>query len=188
VDALLISFILAALGEWGDKTQLLALAFGLRFGRPGPVLAGVAVGALLNALLAAAGGMLVHGYITLRATSLLVAVAMIYAGVAGLIAPKKPDLAENWKTGPFVTTAVCFFLLEFGDKTQFITFGVSAQYGAMLLAAAGATLGVLASSAPAVLIGPQLDRMVPAKAIRIGAAILFLLAGFYVAVSALRLI
>jgi putative Ca2+/H+ antiporter (TMEM165/GDT1 family) len=118
---------------------------------------------LLNALLAAAGGMLVHGFITLRATSLLVAVAMIYAGVAGLIAPKKPDLAENWKTGPFVTTAVCFFLLEFGDKTQFITFGVSAQYGAMLLAAAGATLGVLASSAPAVLIGPQLDRMVPAR-------------------------
>jgi putative Ca2+/H+ antiporter (TMEM165/GDT1 family) len=54
MDALFTSFLLAALGEWGDKTQLLALAFGLRFGRPAPVLAGVAVGALLNALLAAA--------------------------------------------------------------------------------------------------------------------------------------
>jgi putative Ca2+/H+ antiporter (TMEM165/GDT1 family) len=188
MDALFTSFLLAALGEWGDKTQLLALAFGMRFGRPMPVLAGVAVGALLNALLAAAGGMFVHGFITLRATSLLVAVALIYAGVAGLVAPKKPDLAENWKTGPFVTTAVCFFLLEFGDKTQFITFAISAQFGAMLLAAAGATIGVLASSAPAVLLGPQLERAVPARAIRIGAAILFLLGGFIIGVSALRLI
>jgi putative Ca2+/H+ antiporter (TMEM165/GDT1 family) len=109
-------------------------------------------------------------------------------GLQGLVAPKKPDLAENWKTGPFVTTAVCFFLLEFGDKTQFITFAISAQFGAMLLAAAGATIGVLASSAPAVLLGPQLERAVPARAIRIGAAILFLLGGFIIGVSALRLI
>ncbi len=188
MDALFTSFLLAALGEWGDKTQLLALAFGLRFGRPAPVLAGVAVGALLNAALAAAGGTFVHGFITLRATSLLVAVALLYAGVAGLMTPKKPDLAENWKTGPFVTTAVCFFLLEFGDKTQFLTFAISAQFGAVALAAVGATAGVLVSSAPAVLLGPQLERAVPTRAIRIGVAILFLLAGFVVAVSALRLV
>jgi putative Ca2+/H+ antiporter (TMEM165/GDT1 family) len=47
---------------------------------------------------------------------------------------------------------------------------------------------VLVSSAPAVLLGPQLEKAVPTRSIRIGAAILFLLAGFIVAVSALRLV
>jgi putative Ca2+/H+ antiporter (TMEM165/GDT1 family) len=187
VDALLISFVLAALGEWGDKTQLLVLAFAARFGKPVPVLAGVAVGALANALIACAGGMFVHGFITLRATSLLIAVALLYAGVTGLMRPQQPDLAPEWKVSPFVTTAICFFLLEFGDKTQFLTFAVSAQYDSIVFAALGATAGVLASAAPAVLLGKQFE-LIPTRWIRLGAAILFLLASFIVAVSALRLV
>jgi putative Ca2+/H+ antiporter (TMEM165/GDT1 family) len=135
LDALLTTFLLAALGEWGDKTQILVLLLAVRFGKPVPVLAGVAVGALANAALAAAGGTIVHGFITLRATSLLVAVALLYAGIANFARPKRPDMAEGWRTGPFLTTAICFFLLEFGDKTQFLTFAISAQYGTPVLAA-----------------------------------------------------
>lgn len=187
MDALLTSFLLAALGEWGDKTQLLVLLFAARWGKPLPVLAGVAVGALANALLAAAGGLLVHDLITLRATSLLVAVALIYAGIAGLIGRPKPDEVPSWRAGVFVTSAICFFLTEFGDKTQFLTFAVSAQYGS-LLPALGATAGVLAMSIPAALLGRQFEGASPIRAIRLGAAALFLFAGVVVAVNALRLV
>lgn len=188
MDALLTSFLLAALGEWGDKTQWLVLIFAARYSLALPVLGGVAVGAFANALLAATGGLLVHDWITLRAISLLMAVALVYAGIAGLIGRRKPDEAPNWRTGPFLTSAICFFLTEFGDKTQFLTFAVSAQYDAWLLPALGATAGVLAAAVPAALLGAQFETALPVRAIRIGAAVLFLLGGFVVAISALRLV
>jgi hypothetical protein len=104
----------------------------------------MAVAALANNALAAAGGVLINGMITLRAISLLVAIALIFAGVAGFIRQKdEADMGSTWKTGPFVTTAACFFLLEFGDKTQFLTAALAAQYDAFALAAAGATAGVV---------------------------------------------
>jgi putative Ca2+/H+ antiporter (TMEM165/GDT1 family) len=188
VDALLTSFLLAGLGEWGDKTQLLVLLFAARYHKPLPLLAGVAVGALANALLASAGGLVIHGWITLRATSLLVSVALAYAGVAGLIGRRRSDDLPDWRTGPFLTAAICFFLTEFGDKTQFLTFAVSAQYGSLVLPALGATAGVLVASVPAALLGARFEGSLPVRAIRIGASILFLLAAFVIAINALRLV
>jgi putative Ca2+/H+ antiporter (TMEM165/GDT1 family) len=188
MEALFTSFLAAALAEWGDKTQLLVVALAIRFREPLPILAGVAVGALANALLAAFGGTIIHDLITVRAISLLVAVALVYSGIAGLAASKPPAIGQNWKTGPVVTAAGAFFLVEFGDKTQFLTAAIAAQYDSLVFAALGATLGVLAASAPAALLGGRLPSVLPMKALRIGIAGLFLLLGFIVAVNALRLI
>ena len=44
MEALLSSFLLVALGEIGDKTQLLSLALILKFRKPWPILAGVVIG------------------------------------------------------------------------------------------------------------------------------------------------
>ena len=126
--------------------------------------------------------------ITLRAMSLLVALALIFAGGAGLFGAKRPEMGTRWRTGPFLTTAICFFLLEFGDKTQFLTFSLAAQFNAFGLAAAGASAGVLAASVPAVMLGDRLIKGSPMRAARTGIAILFLLIGFIVAVNALRLV
>ena len=188
MDALLTSFVAAALGEWGDKTQLLVIALAARYRRPWPILAGIFAAALANSAIAAFGGTLVHGMITLRAISLLVALALVFAGVAGLIRPKPYESAGTSRAGPFLVAAASFFVLEFGDKTQFLTFALSAQFNAFALAAAGATAGVMASSLPAALLGDRLARAAPLKAIRIGLGILFLLVGLIVGVNALRLV
>jgi putative Ca2+/H+ antiporter (TMEM165/GDT1 family) len=188
LEALLPAFIFALLAEWGDKTQLLVVALAARHGRPGPLLAGVALAALINSLIAATGGIFVHGYITLRAISLLVALALIFAGVAGAMRRKTPAMAETLPGGAFLAGAFGFFLVEFGDKTQFVTFALAAQYDSLLLTAAGATAGVIAASAPAALLGTELARRVPVRAIRLGAAGLFLIVGLIVAVNALRLV
>lgn len=188
MDALLTTFLAALLAEWGDKTQLLVVALAARYARPAPILAGVAIAALANSLIAGFGGALINGIITLRAISLLVAVALIFAGVGGLFRGKTPDMGSGWKTGAFVTTATCFFLLEFGDKTQFLTAAFAAQFDAAVLAAAGATAGVVVANLPAALLGDRLSAHVPLRLIRIGVAILFLLAGFIVAVNALQLV
>jgi putative Ca2+/H+ antiporter (TMEM165/GDT1 family) len=188
MEALLTSFLAAALAEWGDKTQLFVVALAVRYRAPLPILAGVVLAASANALIAALGGVLVHDLILIRAISLLLAVALVFAGVSGLIVTRPPALGERWKSGPFLTAAGGFFLVEFGDKTQFLTGAIAAQYDSLLLAAAGAAAGVALSSAPAALLGDRMEKLLPVRALRIGIAALFLFVGFVVAVSALRLI
>jgi putative Ca2+/H+ antiporter (TMEM165/GDT1 family) len=188
LDALVTSFIAAMLGEWGDKTQLLVIALAVRYRRPLPILAGVLAAALANSLIAAFGGTLVHGMIVPRAVSLLVALALVFAGIAGLIRPKPYESAGTSRAGPFLVAAASFFVLEFGDKTQFLTFALAAQFDAFALAAAGATAGIMVASVPAALLGDGLAKAAPLKAIRIGLGALFLAVGLFVGVSALRLV
>lgn len=188
MDALFISFLAAALGEFGDRTQLLVALLAVRFGRALPVLAGAAVGALANAFIASLAGVLVNDGITLRAISLLVAVAMIYAGATGFFEKKPLAIGDRWRTGAFFSSALLFFLAEFGDKTQFLTFAFAAQYDALWLTALGAGAGMLAAAAPAALLGRRFEATLPLRPIRYGVAALFLFGGFIVAINALRLI
>jgi putative Ca2+/H+ antiporter (TMEM165/GDT1 family) len=188
VEPLLTSFVAAALAEWGAKTQLLVLALAARYRRPWPILLAVALAATANSLIAAYAGAFLHDRVPLRALALLTALALLFAGAEGLFPGKLKPMGEGWKTGAFVTTLACFFLLEFGDRTQFMTAAIAARFDAFGLAGAGAAAGILASTVPAALLGPQLQQAAPLRAIRIGAAILFLIAAFFIAVDALRLV
>jgi Ca2+/H+ antiporter, TMEM165/GDT1 family len=188
VEPLLTSFVAAALAEWGAKTQLLAVALAIRYRRPLPILIGIALAATANSLIAAYAGSLIHGRVPLRALALLTGLALLFAGAEGLFPAKHKPMGDTWRTGPFVTTAACFFLLEFGDRTQFITAAIAARFDAFALAGAGAAAGILVSSAPAVLLGTRFEGTLPLRAIRVASAILFLIAAFIVAINALRLV
>jgi Ca2+/H+ antiporter, TMEM165/GDT1 family len=188
LDALLSAFVAAGLAEWGDKTQLLAAARAARYARSLPLLAGITLAALIHALIASFGGVLVHDFVTIRALSLLVGLALLFAGFAGLVSRKAPAILLSEKSGAFVAALVCFFFAEFGDKTQFLTFSIAARFDSLLLAALGATAGVLAASLPAVLLGDALARTLPLRGIRMAIAILFLLLAFIIAVNAWRLV
>ena len=188
MQSLLTTFVAAFLAEWGDKTQLLVIMLAGRFQRPAAILAAVALAALANSALAAFGGSLVHDYIVLRAISFFLAIALVFAGVGALLRDKTPDMGSTWRTGAFLTTFGCFLLLEFGDKTQFLTVALSAQFDEPILAAAGAAVGIAAANAPAALLGPELAKALPLRWIRLGIGALFLLVGAIVAINALRLV
>ncbi|HEX8525453.1 TMEM165/GDT1 family protein [Allosphingosinicella sp.] len=187
MDALLSAFVAAALAEWGDRTQLFVIVLAARYCRPGPILAGLALAALANSLLAAIGGTFVHDLIETRALALLVALALLFAGFGSLLRRTPPDMGAGWRTPAFITAAICLFLLEFGDKTQFLTFALAGRFDSVALAAAGATLGVMAANVPAALLGARFADTVPIRPIRYAIAALFLVAGFIVAVGALEL-
>jgi putative Ca2+/H+ antiporter (TMEM165/GDT1 family) len=89
----------------------------------------------------------------------------------------KPDtLEENAKPdrfGPFVTTAILFFLAEMADKTQLATVALAARFQSVVLVTTGTTLGMLASDGLAMFLGERLAQKVPMKWIRVGAATLF---------------
>jgi putative Ca2+/H+ antiporter (TMEM165/GDT1 family) len=188
VEPLLTSFVFAALAEWGAKTQLLVVMLSARYRRPLPILLGVALAAIANSLIAAYAGALLHDRVALRALALLTGLALLFAGVEGLFPARLKAMAEGWRTGPFVTAAACFFLLEFADRTQFVTAAIAARFDAFALAGAGAAAGILVSSVPAAMLGSRLEKRIPLRAIRIAAAVLFLIAAFIVAINALRLV
>ena len=62
MEAFLVSTGLVALGEMGDKTQLLALLLAAKFRKPAPIIAGILVATLANHALAGAVG----GWIAVR--------------------------------------------------------------------------------------------------------------------------
>ena len=188
MEALLTSFIAAALAEYGDKTQLLTVALVASCRRPWPVLAGLAAAALTSSLVAAYAGQLIHASIVLRAASLFLALALLYAGVAGLIGNKPPKPVIAGRMPVALVAFICLLASEMGDKTQFLTAALAAQYDSLLLAGFGATAGVLAANIPVLVLGDAFTDRVPLRAIRIGAAMLFLLGGAVVAVNALRLV
>lgn len=188
MEPLLTAFIAAALGEWGAKTQLLIVILAARYRAPLPILIAVALAALANSLIAAFGGSLAHGLVVPRALSLLIALALLFAGAEGLFPAKARRIGEGWRTGPFVTTFLCFFLVELGDRTQFLTAAIAARFDAFALAGCGAAAGILVSTLPAALLGGRLAANVPVRAIRIVSALLFLLTAAIVAVQSLRLV
>ena len=185
LDALVTAFVAAALAEWGDKTQLIVALLAARSGRPGLVLLGLLIAAAASSAAAALGAALIAGQITLRAMSLLVALALLFAGVAGLIRRRPPSIGSP-RTPLLLAVPVLCLAAELGDRTQFLTFALAGRFEPVL-AAAGATAGIVAACVPAALLGARLEAAVPVRAVRIGGAVLFLLAGFFVAVSALRL-
>jgi Ca2+/H+ antiporter, TMEM165/GDT1 family len=187
MDALVASFVAAFLGEWGDKTQLLFAMLAARTGRPGAAFAGIALAVAAASLLAGFAGATLVGVIAIRAAGLLVALALIAAGLAGLIRRRAPD-PGSLRLPLFAAAFIMALAAQVGDRTPFITFALAARFDAPLLAAAGAAAGALAACVPAALFGDTLAKAVPLRAIRLVSAALFLFAGIATGLSALRLI
>lgn len=188
MDALLPAFLAAALAEIGDKTQILAMLLAIRFRSDGTVIAAVALAALVNSLVGAFGGLLVHDMINFRAITLMLALALLFAGIGALLPQKAPEVARYGKAGPFLTCFLGFLILEFGDKTQFLTMTLAARADSLWLTALGATAGIVLANAPAVALADAFPRTVPVRIIRIGVGAVFLLLAAIAALNALRLV
>jgi putative Ca2+/H+ antiporter (TMEM165/GDT1 family) len=187
MEALLPSFIAAAFAEFGDKTQLLVIAMLAATRRPGPILAGLIASSLIGSLAMAFAGTLMHDMMPLRATALFLAIALLYAGGAGLWGVRKPNAFEPGNTPLFLASFLLLLAGELGDKTQFLAAGMAARFDSAVGVGLAIAAGTLAANAPVFLLGKQYEA-VPVRAIRIGAGALFLLAGAVVALGALRLI
>jgi putative Ca2+/H+ antiporter (TMEM165/GDT1 family) len=185
MEALLFSFVAAALAGWGERSQLLTALVSGRSRRPLTVMIGWVLAALAICAVAGIGGAVLHGEITARAQALLVAVALGFAGVMGLFEPPPPGWAARFKGGPFLTSLIFGFVFASGGRAQLMTFAFAARSDAPLLVAAGGAAGMILAAVPAALLGKEfLDwRLRP---VRIGVAALFLLVGGTVALAAIQ--
>jgi putative Ca2+/H+ antiporter (TMEM165/GDT1 family) len=183
VEPILVSAGLVALAEIGDKTQLLAIILAARFRNPLPIILGILAATILNHATAATLGFLISEWLTGRLFQTIIGVGFVLMAGWALI-PDKADEggAENRKPrfGVFLTTAVTFFLVEIGDKTQIATSLLAARFQSIALVTVGTTLGMMLADVPAVFLGELVTRVIPLRYVRIGAAVVFALIGVWV--------
>jgi len=176
----LVSSSLVALAEIGDKTQLLSLVLAARYRKPLPIVLGVLVATLVNHACAGGIGTLLAG--VLSATVLNWAVVASFVLMAGwILIPDKLDEGEiampKRAMGVFSTTVFTFFLAEMGDKTQVVTIALAARYHDFFGVVGGTTLGMMLANVPVIYLGSRFADRLPAKAVHIVAAIIFVVLG-----------
>lgn len=182
LEAFLVSTAVVALGELGDKTQLLALVLAARYPRPWPIVAGIFVATLANHGMAGWVGNWVRGALPPDVLHWLLALSF-FAVAAWALKPDQLDdddavPASRW--GVFGVTVVAFFLAEMGDKTQVATVMLAAKYASLAAVVVGTTLGMMIVNVPTVFIGRAAAERIAFRAVRIAAAALFAALGVWV--------
>jgi putative Ca2+/H+ antiporter (TMEM165/GDT1 family) len=178
MDPFFVSTGSVAVGEFGDKTQLLSLILATRLRKPLPIIAGIFAATLINHLIACSVGEWVGTLMTPTILRWVLGISFLAVAVWALI-PDKMD--ENVKThgnyGAFVLTAVTFFMAEMGDKTQIIALALAAKYDALVAVVAGTTLGMMIVNIPTVLFAERATKWVPVKVVRLVAALIYAILG-----------
>jgi putative Ca2+/H+ antiporter (TMEM165/GDT1 family) len=179
LEAFLVSTGVVALGEIGDKTQLLAIVLAAMYRRPWPIVAGILVATLANhAAAGALGGWIAHllGPDVLRWT-----IGLSFLAMAGwMLVPDKIDedaAGGRQRFGVFGTTVIAFFLAEMGDKTQIATVALAARYTDVVQVVVGTTFGMMLANVPAVFLGDRIAQKVSMRLVHAIAAVIFTVLG-----------
>jgi putative Ca2+/H+ antiporter (TMEM165/GDT1 family) len=188
VDAFLVSFGIIFVAELGDKSQLMALAFAARY-RALPILIGISLATAVVHAFSVLVGAVVGVALPTNAIAVFAGLAFFAFAAWTLrgdtLAEDDAARANRSTRSAVLAASVAFFLAELGDKTMLATITLATKEG-LLGTWAGSTLGMVAADAMAIVVGQQLGARLPERAIRIGAAITFVLFGVILVVEGLR--
>ena len=190
LGAVAVAFGAIFVAEFGDKSQLLVLAFATRYPWQ-PIVIGLTVAAAViqgvSVLVGAAVGAI------LPETAVAVVSGLAFLGVA-LWTLRGDDEEEEEEAvnassgargiGLIATVAGTFIVAELGDKTMLATFALAASQGPVPTWI-GATAAMVAANLVAVVIGRTVGSRLSPRVVRIGSAALFALAGVVILVGAL---
>lgn len=182
------ALVLGALTQASDKTPWLAALLADRYRTPGLVILAAALALALNYAVGVVGGLMIAALLTPEAKLLLLALALVLAGAGTAFRDKAPDRLSGWRTGPFTTAFAGLAIMAFGDRMQFIAAALAARSPLPWAAAVGATLGALAVSSYAALVGEDGWRALPLRWIRIAAAVVLIVSGLWCGLGALGLV
>jgi putative Ca2+/H+ antiporter (TMEM165/GDT1 family) len=192
LDAFLISAAAIFVAEFGDKSQLLVLAFATRHAAL-PVIAGIVVAAAVIQGLSVAVGAAAGA--ALPETAIGIVAGIAFLGVAGwtlwggddddeetAVVAEAEQRRRPWY-GLAAVVAGTFIVGELGDKTMLATFALAARQDP-IATWSGATVGMVTANLVAVAVGRQLGSRLSPRLVRIGSAALFALAGVAVIAGA----
>lgn len=193
MESFLTAFVAAALCEVGDTSQASGAALARDHRRPGTIVAGAAAAAVASSALGVVGGVLVRELVTLRASALLLAIALLYAAAGHLLGVQRTREATGEQPLPatrlplLARSFLLFLSARIGGGTQFLTLALTAYYGMPVLVASGASAGMVAGIVPFLLLAAAPAEVMPLRAVRYAIGGLFLILGFILVANALRL-
>ncbi len=174
---------LVGLAELGDKSQLVCLVLGARFGA-GRVTAGAALAfGLLNALAVGVGGALEAAVDPRLTTGLSAALFAVFGALAlrGGDEEEEEIALDPTERGGVATTFGLLFVAELGDKTQLLTAALAAE-GQPAATWVGSTVALIALSAVGAALGRAALERIPVRALRrLGGALFLLVAAASIA-------
>jgi putative Ca2+/H+ antiporter (TMEM165/GDT1 family) len=188
MNALLLSFGVIFVAELGDKSQLMALAFAARY-KAIHVLIGISAASALLFGVSVLIGRLVAVSLPTKAINIAAGVVfLVFAAwtVRGAWTDVEDESREHPPARiPIISVGVAIFLAELGDKTMLATVTLATTeewFGTWV----GSTLGMIAADALAIVVGKQLGTRLPERAIKTGAALLFLVFGVLLLIEGIR--
>jgi putative Ca2+/H+ antiporter (TMEM165/GDT1 family) len=188
MEALLLSTGVIFVAELGDKSQLMAMTFALRY-RFWTVVAGIACATALVHLASVGIGVAVGSSLDTSAISVVAGVAFLGFALWTLrgdeLTDEESGKAARTTRSAFLAVAVAFFLAELGDKTMLATITL-ATTGGWFGTWIGSTIGMVAADALAIGLGAVVGRALSERAVKYGAAALFVLFGLVLIVEGLR--
>ena len=183
------TFLLIALAEIGDKSQLVCMTLAARHRGLPVVLGAVAAFAVLN-LLAVLFGAAIAAWLPEWVVTVAVAVLFAIFGISALrfeAADDDEEITEKPGHGIFATTFLMIFLAEFGDKTQIAVAGLGSTADATATWA-GATLALTCTSILGVVAGRRWLNRLPLRWIHRVSGMFFLLLALLALLRLLRII
>ena len=188
MQAFLLSFGVIFVAELGDKSQLMALAFAARF-RAVEVLLGITIATAIVHAVSVALGAVVGVALPTRAIDVLAGLAFLGFAVwtargDELTEEERKRVARGGRSA-VIAASSAFFLAELGDKTMLATVMLATNHG-VVGTWAGSTAGMVAADAIAIAVGKALGSRLPERAVRIGAAALFVIFGLLLIADGLR--
>ena len=188
MEAFLNTALVVALGEMGDKTQVLALLLAARYRKPWPIAFGILLATLVSMSATSWLGSFVSHLFPPHVLR-WVLVVMFFTVAAWTIIPERDsgeEIPAFKSSASLVLTAfITFLLAELGDKSQAATFIMAAKYQQFMPVMAGSTVGEMLAIIPAVLLGKTTAQWLPLKWVRISAACVFAALGCWVLVFGL---
>lgn len=179
LSALLLSFAVIFVAELGDKSQLMAMTFALRY-KWYIVIGGITVATTVVHLVSVAVGHFLGLSIPTEAISIVGGIAFVVFGLWTLrgdsLTEDEGDKASRVTRSAFIAIASAFFLAELGDKTMLATVTLATDndwVGVWI----GSTVGMVAADALAIVLGAVLGKHLPERVIQFGAAVLFFVFG-----------
>lgn len=177
LDALLTSFAVVVLGEMGDKTQLLGMAFASRF-KASTVLAAVFGATIFNHFFAVMVGDYLTRFIPMNTIQLLAALSFILFGLWTFRGDTLEGEDKKDYFSPFWTVFIAFFIAEMGDKTQLATIALAAKYKSVLTVLLASTAGMMVSNIIGIVVGVVMGKKIPEKTVKLISGIIFILFGY----------
>ncbi|OPX09899.1 TMEM165/GDT1 family protein [Mycobacterium sp. AT1] len=179
--ALLLSFAVIFVAEMGDKSQLMAMMFALRY-KWWVVLAAITAATTLVHVLSVAIGHYLGAALPTHLLGIIAGLMFVFFAMWTLRGDKLTDAdasrAQKATAPAFFVVMSAFVLAELGDKTMIATITLAADHdwiGVWI----GSTLGMVAADGLAIVVGAIAGKHLPERLIQISAAALFLLFGVY---------